>query len=63
MEAKEMLKHQVRLVKQMNPNNSDRLPSAQSSKMAKQVLRALAVWNWKWLMGRCSHFLCGRLDP
>ena len=45
MEAKEMLKHQVRLVKQMNPNNSDRLPSAQSSKMAKQVLRALAVWN------------------
>ena len=43
MEAKEMLKHQVRLVKQMNYNNSDRLPTAQSSKMAKQVLRALAV--------------------
>ena len=45
MEAKEMLKHQVRSVRESMADTTPHMPCAQSNKFAKQFLRVLSIWS------------------
>ena len=45
MEAKEMLKHQVKSVRESMADTTPHMPCAQSNKFAKQFLRVLSIWS------------------
>jgi hypothetical protein len=45
MEAKEMLKHQVRTVRETMIDTTSHVPCSQSNKFAKQFLRVLSIWS------------------
>ena len=45
MEAKDMLKHQVRSVRESMADTAPDMPCAQSNKFAKQFLRVLSIWS------------------
>ena len=45
MEAKEMLKHQVRAVRETMIDTTPHVPRSQSNKFAKQFLRVLSIWS------------------
>eukprot|EP00435_Cladocopium_sp_Y103_P017049 s2646_g4.t1 len=45
MEAKEMLKQQVRMIKESVEDKTVNVPCSQSSKVAKHFLRVLSIWS------------------
>jgi len=45
MEAKELLKHQVRAVRENMVDTTPHMPCSQSNKFAKQFLRVLSMWS------------------
>jgi len=61
MEAKEMLKHQVRAVRETMIDTTSHVPCSQTNKFAKQFLRVLSIWSVLGMADDLFFTICLRL--